>query len=225
MRSIHAWIGSAGAGMRSTPPSLTRTTRSRSAADFVDEFFKQILPFKQTEILPQLLPAEGLAVRAQQGPDIVQVAGARWVIDVPLKLECNQPLGTDHPQPSHRRVPLIGGRQQLSGNGTMRVQQVETFLATQVVGRIRAAMDAVVPQFQQEFVQPVGIVGVDEKVDITGGANDIVGGKREPADQRRRGPQPGEGDEGFPDLGKQAGHPRIVARRVVPRRPAPGSRA
>src|SRR5690606_9922439 len=84
MRSIHAWIGSAGAGMRSTPPSLTRTTRSRSVADFVDELIKQILPFKQ-----------------------------------------------------------------------------------------------------------------------------------------RRGLQPGEGDEGFPDLGKQAGHPRIVARRVGP---APGRR-
>src|SRR5690606_38046029 len=92
--SIQARIESAGAGIRWTPPSPTNMTPARSGLEFIEECFKQVLLLEQPEILPQLLVVERSVVSAQQGPDIVEITNAGWIVHIPLQLERHQAFGT-----------------------------------------------------------------------------------------------------------------------------------
>ena len=99
-----------------TPPSAARcevegTAIGASAKGF-EQFIQQCFTIKQAEVVAQLGPINDIAIRAQQGPDVLEVLGSARIVDEALQLEGDQALEADDPHGTERRVATAGLVQQ-----------------------------------------------------------------------------------------------------------------
>ncbi|MGB4859725.1 MAG: hypothetical protein WBP11_10405 [Dokdonella sp.] len=190
IRSIHASTDELrGERTYATPPLAANGAASQASclgAEFVEDVIEHGFTVEEHKVSPDLLQVERLTIGSHKLTDIVDIAQTSGIVYVGLKLESNKSLGVDYAQATHPCLVLGGAEQQLHGFGATGVEQVEPFVTAQIVGGIFTAMDAVVAQGQHDRVETVGVVGVDQEIDIAGGANNVVYGQRESTDQRWR---------------------------------------
>lgn len=151
----------------------------------MEELIEQGLTIEESKIFPNLHHIQGIPIGAQQGADVFQILGTARVVHEPLKFESDQPFRVDDAQQTERGITLRGGRQQAPRNGAARVQQIDTLVASQMIGGIGASMQPLVPQFRQQQVHLIGILGIDQQVDVAGGPHDPMGRECQPADQSK----------------------------------------
>lgn len=82
----------------------------------------------------------------QQHPDIFKVLCAARLIDERLELETDQSLGAYHADPAQTGLKLCSIGKKASRNGSAGVKEVQTLVASCVIGRIGTAMNAAITQ-------------------------------------------------------------------------------
>ena len=171
------------------PPSATSRMRApvlgcRSTA--ILQCLQQVFPIEECKVTPHFVHVELVGIGLEQRAQVVEIADSRWVVDVALQFEGDEPFRTDDAEATEAGLALVRLAQQPSSRGPVGIEHIEAVSATQIVGGIRAAVNASIADSKQDIVQSISVVGIDQEIDIARRAHDAMRCQREPTDRRRR---------------------------------------
>jgi len=178
--------------------------RSVGVADEA-RWIEQRLAFEEAKVPAYLFDVQRGAISPQQRPDILQILRAARIVHQSLELESDQPLRAHHAQVAERRLQFDGIDKEAARDWTVRIKEIEAFVAANVIRRIGATVQATVAQLQQFRFDLVGFVRVGQQIDILSGADHLVRGEGEPADQREAHAGRVQRGSDFCDLPTEAG--------------------
>lgn len=197
------------------PPSAAKG----DSPDFSKELIEQGVPIKESKVLTQFCHVQCGTVCQQNRADVLEILRALRIVHQRLELEADQSLRTYDAQFAESGPESRCCIQETARNRAARVQEIDTFVTACVIRRIRAAVQAAVPEPNKRRVDLVGLFRFRQQIDVLGCAHHFVRCERQSADQREASADGTQRRGDFRDLFAEAryGHDPFYPRTIVQR--------